>query len=158
MFEMLCNLVIVDGRIRIAEIHILRFIGDLLGLGRQQVDLKFERVTGHPLGEPGDLSSARWWKQRVDSNRDSSEEKESQDTHESHESEGTAPVSDRVDWACSVLGVGRNATAQELKTAYREKSKLYHPDRFAALGPEAIVAANAIFARFNEAYEVLKEQ
>lgn len=158
LFEMLCNLVVVDGRISISEIHILRFVADLLGLGRQQVNLKFERVTGHPLGDPGDLSSARWWQERVGNNRKTSGEEEFKQDQDSRKKDRATPQTDRIDWACSVLGIERGAPQYEIKAAYREKSKLYHPDRFSALGSEAVVAANAIFARFNEAYEVLKER
>lgn len=31
-------------------------------------------------------------------------------------------------WACSQLGIGEDATKDEIKKAYREKAKQYHPD------------------------------
>jgi len=46
----------------------------------------------------------------------------------------------------SLLGVNRNATAEEIRKAYREKAKIHHPDRGG--DPE-------IFKQINEAYEVL---
>src|SRR5436305_14944497 len=52
-----------------------------------------------------------------------------------------------------VLGVGRNATAEELKRAYRKLAPQYHPDR-----NNGDPQAEARFKEINEAYEVLSDQ
>jgi molecular chaperone DnaJ len=51
-----------------------------------------------------------------------------------------------------VLGVGRNASATELKSAYRKLAMQHHPDRNAGDGE-----AERRFKELNEAYEVLKD-
>ncbi|AVX20006.1 MULTISPECIES: molecular chaperone DnaJ [Carboxydocella] len=51
-----------------------------------------------------------------------------------------------------VLGVGRNATEEEIKKAYRKLSKKYHPD----LNP-GDKSAEEKFKEINEAYEVLSD-
>jgi molecular chaperone DnaJ len=51
-----------------------------------------------------------------------------------------------------VLGVGRSATAAELKKAYRTLAKQYHPDR-----NPGDAAAEQRFKEISEAYEVLKD-
>lgn len=50
-----------------------------------------------------------------------------------------------------ILGVGKRATAEEIKRAYRQKAKASHPDVNPSPG-----AADA-FVRINEAYEILSD-
>ena len=50
-----------------------------------------------------------------------------------------------------ILGVGRNATEDEIKKAYRNLAMKYHPDR----NPGKEKEANEKFKRINEAFEVL---
>ena len=52
-----------------------------------------------------------------------------------------------------VLGVDKNASADEIKKAYRKKAKQYHPD----LNP-GDKEAEAKFKEANEAYEVLSDE
>jgi molecular chaperone DnaJ len=52
-----------------------------------------------------------------------------------------------------VLGVSRNATQEEIKTAYRRLAKQYHPDR----NPENRKEAEEKFKELSEAYEVLAD-
>ena len=52
-----------------------------------------------------------------------------------------------------VLGVSKNATEEEIKKAYRQKAKQYHPD----LNP-GDADAEAKFKEVNEAYEVLSDK
>lgn len=52
-----------------------------------------------------------------------------------------------------VLGVSRNATQEEIKTAYRKLAKQYHPDRYVG-NPLADLAAEK-FKEINEAYDAL---
>ena len=50
-----------------------------------------------------------------------------------------------------ILGVGRSATQEEIKNAYKKMAKKYHPDVNKTKGAEDT------FKKINEAYEVLKD-
>ena len=52
----------------------------------------------------------------------------------------------------ATLGVGKNASAEEIKSAYRKLAKQYHPD----INKEP--QAQNKFKEINEAYEVLGDQ
>ena len=54
-----------------------------------------------------------------------------------------------------VLGVGRNASAGEIKSAYRRLATQYHPDKVAHLGEEFRNLAEQRFKEIQKAYEEL---
>ncbi|NCQ17203.1 MAG: hypothetical protein COW85_05920 [Ignavibacteria bacterium CG22_combo_CG10-13_8_21_14_all_37_15] len=54
-----------------------------------------------------------------------------------------------------VLGVKKSATKEEIKKAYYEKMKQYHPDKFAHLSKEFQELANKKAQQINEAYNHL---
>ncbi|MEJ2535778.1 MAG: DnaJ domain-containing protein, partial [Calditrichia bacterium] len=51
-----------------------------------------------------------------------------------------------------ILGVGRNATPDQIKTAYRKLAMEYHPDR-----NQGDKEAENKFKELSEAYEVLRD-
>ena len=51
-----------------------------------------------------------------------------------------------------VLGINRNASADEIKSAFRKLSKKYHPD----LNPDDPTAEEK-FKEINEAYQILSD-
>ena len=60
--------------------------------------------------------------------------------------------------AYRVLQISPDATDTEVKNAYREMAKKYHPDRVANLGEEVRKAAEQKFQKVNEAYETIKKE
>jgi DnaJ-class molecular chaperone len=54
-----------------------------------------------------------------------------------------------------ILDVSRNATPEEIKSAYRKKAQRYHPDRVEHLGDEFQQLAKQKFQEIQEAYEIL---
>ena len=60
--------------------------------------------------------------------------------------------------AYRILQISPDATDAEVKNAYREMAKKYHPDRVANLGEEVRKAAEQKFQKVNEAYETIKKE
>ena len=57
-----------------------------------------------------------------------------------------------------LLGVSVKASADEIRSAYRKRISVIHPDRFdAQLQPEQWRAANEMLIELNEAYRVLHQ-
>lgn len=57
-----------------------------------------------------------------------------------------------------VLGVGKRASAEEIKGAYRRLSRQYHPDRVTHLGEEFRVLAEEKFKEIQRAYQEVKKR
>ena len=64
----------------------------------------------------------------------------------------------QVDSAYKILGIDSNATDEEVKKAYREMAKKYHPDKVAYLGEDVRKSAEQKLQEVNEAYEKIKKQ
>jgi DnaJ-domain-containing protein 1 len=52
-----------------------------------------------------------------------------------------------------ILGVSPTASTDEIKIAFRERARQYHPDRVEGLGPELREIADAKMKQLNEAYD-----
>jgi curved DNA-binding protein CbpA len=57
-----------------------------------------------------------------------------------------------------VLGVSPDESAQNLKTAYYELARRYHPDRFRKSEPAMINRIESAFARITQAYDTLRDE
>lgn len=60
--------------------------------------------------------------------------------------------------AYRILEVSKNASDDEIKTAYRKLAKKNHPDRVASLGEEFQKAAKEKFQKIQDAYEQIKKE
>lgn len=61
-----------------------------------------------------------------------------------------------LDAAYKVLEISKDASDDDIKKAYRNMAKKYHPDTVAELGEEAQKAAEMKFRKVQEAYEKVK--
>jgi DnaJ like chaperone protein len=62
-----------------------------------------------------------------------------------------------LDMAYRILGLNRDASIEDIKTAYKQKMKDYHPDRVANLGEEIRELAAKKTTEINKAYEIIKK-
>lgn len=69
--------------------------------------------------------------------------------------EGAPLEKGRVGDPYEVLGVASNASADEIKHAYRELAKKYHPDKVSHLGEEFREIAHRKFKEIQAAYDAL---
>lgn len=60
--------------------------------------------------------------------------------------------------ACAVLGVPRDATQTEVRSAYRRLAAQFHPDTAGSLSEEQVHATEQAFKRIQAAYETLRDQ
>lgn len=63
-----------------------------------------------------------------------------------------------ANWAYKSLEIETTATNEEIKKAYRNMAKKYHPDKVNDLGEDVKKSATEKFRSVNEAYESLKKQ
>lgn len=60
--------------------------------------------------------------------------------------------------AWEILGIDRDASIDEVKSAYRQLSMENHPDKVANLGPEFVRVAEEKFKTIQEAYEEIRRE
>jgi len=63
-----------------------------------------------------------------------------------------------TDSAYKILEVNASATNDEIKKAYRELAKKYHPDKVSHIGEDVKLAAEQKFTTLNAAYEAVKQE
>lgn len=63
-----------------------------------------------------------------------------------------------ADFAYKILEIESTVSDDEVKKAYREMAKKYHPDKVSYLGEDFQQAAKEKFQKVNEAYEEIKKQ
>jgi len=63
-----------------------------------------------------------------------------------------------ADFAYKILEIEPTVSDDDVKKAYREMAKKYHPDKVSYLGEDFQQAAKEKFQKVNEAYEEIKKQ
>lgn len=64
-------------------------------------------------------------------------------------------LGEEVEWAFNVLGIASNSSWEEVKIAYRNKVKIYHPDKFHREDENKREKAHNIIIELNRALDVL---
>lgn len=126
------SVVLADGVVRRPEADLLLFLADLFELSRTEFEALFLEAAGRPFPR-------RWGGSGTEPLRE------------------PAPRGDEDPRraALAVLGLEEGADRDAVRRAYRELAAAHHPDRFAALGADAVQAARLGFLRVQRAYETL---
>ena len=149
--EMAIGMSVADGYLLPTENHILRYLADLLGMNRTELNDIFIAVTGQQIPNPTDPSTAQYWRARESKKKQSqSKSDHSHQQHQKYQSNDS-----KIVHACAVLGLEYGASKEEIKRAYRRLAQIHHPDRFASLGEESVATATNTFKRIKEAYDYL---
>ena len=85
-------------------------------------------------------------------NENKNKDRENSKSNSNRSRSGSISVSEAYD----ILGVEGNASDAEIKKAYRVLAMMYHPDKFASLGDEAVRQATESMKQINAAWDVLK--
>lgn len=142
-----------DGFVTSAEGHIIRFLADLLLTQPNDLDVMFRELTGESFPPPSDPSNPWWWDNREQRSRKSQSNQQRQSENKSYTAPPQSTLQRLRDLA--VLGLDDKATASDIKDAYRRLAQVHHPDKFTALGPEAVKSAEIAFQRIRSAYDRL---
>jgi DnaJ domain len=94
-------------------------------------------------GQASNASGRGWW-------RETEQEREAE-KHRQGQSEQAFKQSEEGDW-WRVLEVSPDAGMDEIRGAYRQKMRQYHPDRGSALAPEFLELAERRTKALNAAY------
>ena len=90
-------------------------------------------------------------------NKDKTAKDKSSDSSKDNSTEKNEKKVFTLDDAYSILGLKSEATNDEIKSAYKQKVKEYHPDRVANLGEELKQLAEQKTQQINKSYEMLKK-
>lgn len=154
LVQLAITMAIADGSLSVGENHLLQFLADVLGVRPRAFSKLFQQITHRPFPQAGDPSSPDWWRQR-EAGQAATPVADSaiaaDNTQEENESD--AGMTRLV--ALHVMGLEEGATREKIHAAYRRLAKARHPDRFAPLGPAAVMTATEAFKRLHDAYSVL---
>lgn len=127
----LAGISMVDGTLTSGEMNLLRRINSLLGLNPIDLQKVIEAYVNR--------------------------QRQNQRSYQGSSKSGTNNRRQKLIDAAKILGVKETASKEEIKRAYRNLAKKYHPDRFTKASKAEQHRAEAKFIEIQEAYELLYE-
>lgn len=148
-----------DQELAIPENHILRFYADALHIGLPVLERRFQAICGKALAEPGDPSSLEWWERfGVRIRQPRAVEPVVGDKPQPPAPTAAPPRSGMTrERARAVLGVGPDASGEQIERAYRSLNEIFQVHRVEAMGEAAVAVARDRADKIQEAYSLLRE-
>jgi len=129
MLQFLFGLAATDGTVNSAEMEVIRFISNGMGIS----DRDFESLKAMFFGWQGNYGGG------------------------GYSSSTSYRPAYNIENDYKVLEIEPSATDEEVKKAYRKQAMKHHPDKVNHLGDEIRKAAEERFAKLNESYERIKK-
>src|SRR5215212_9988216 len=132
-------------------------LGMHLGVSNRQAAVRFARTFGAEVSteEPKEEKTGHGGEHRSDTTYGRSSSKRGEGERRSAE---TIEREARLAVARRVLGVAKEAGAEEIITSYRKLARTHHPDKVANLEPEVREYSEKRMKEINDAYSELKRQ
>ena len=153
--EMLISFSIEDGYLTFSEHEYLLFLADVFAISEEELEKSFESIVGIKIPQLPDPSNPRWWEQRKKAN-DTQNNKDKYHGDKSHNLDQKEGRITRLH-DLGLLGLDEGATNEEIRKAFMRLVQVHHPDKFQALGEEAVREAEKSFIRIKAAYERLSK-
>lgn len=150
LLTMSISIAIVDKRLSISEVHILRLLADLLSYSPARFSALYADITGTELTDPGDPSSMAWWRAKQVINQ-----KKSQNSGEPQHKPAQNQTGMSSEDAYAVLGLQVGSNQEDVIRTYKKFAKAYHRNHSKPLESDHADASYAEFMRIKEAYKVL---
>jgi DnaJ like chaperone protein len=160
VLELAIGVARADGRVMHSEVHALRLIADAIQISPAEFARIWRDQTNADVPDLADLSDPLFWDRTEQAARERTaggRDKNSSNGN-SAPNKGSLDKDHKTIEALAVLGLGRDASVDDIKNAYRRLAAVHHPDRFAALGGSATDVATKTFQRIKAAYDHLMNQ
>lgn len=162
LIQLAIGMAMADGSISPEEVHIIRFLSDLVNISSRALNTLFIELTGYSSPDLIDLSQKASWSQEKKRSQEDTYRESGHREDQSRQSRGGSESGEYANGqsvkearALGILGLDPGATKQDIKRSYRRMAQIHHPDRFISLGDEAVAAATSRFQKINDAYEYL---
>lgn len=140
--DLLMALLVTPNSVTPVQTTLLRFLGDVFGMGSEVLEARFERAFGHCLPGVPRVDKLAWW------------QKQSQQQIDRWEAPFLTKIPEREQLKAR-LGLADDFSEADVVQAFRRAARRCHPDCFNALDEQERMLAARQFTKFEEARDRL---
>jgi len=139
---LLMALLVTEHSITPVQNTLLRFLSDAFNIGKQQLELRFEKAFGHPMPPVPRTDKYAWWA------------KQQPEFMQRWEARFMATRAENEQMIAR-LGLTADYVEAQVINAFRRAARRCHPDRFTELGDRERALAEQQFVKFEQARDKL---